>query len=1098
MKPLFLTLQCIILITFVQVFTCADVQAGADVEFTFISLDDYSYPPSDQVRIDYRIRNVGDEQSYNFYVNAYASQDTLITEDDYYLGHDYVNSMSPGEGQNLTLNGRFPGSIPPGDYYVGMIALCSNDDNPANDTYYNSSTVLIDNSIRPDLAVSNVHISGSIPSHYYPGDRINITVSVDNIGAQKSGEYDIICYVSEDSSITESDYRLGGLTGASSLDPGRGIRSTFYLNLPDNISAGDYYIGAIATCPMETNLDNNEDYGDTITIHAYSPDIIVQSIFFEDVIYKPRDGICVGLVVKNTGVGSANSYDIDFYASTNEYIESTDYYLGSTSEGSLEPDEESSISTSCDFPDDIPNGDYYIGVIIRWSYDNGSGSSKGSSSDLVWIGAPVDIAVQSIGITPGVYLLGDELVIYSLMKNIGEWITESYAVDYYASTDAVITPDDYHIGYVERDELAPGEQHSYDTTYPVPYDIPEGNYYIGAIVTCPKEYELGNNTGCSEETIELAYPAGYDLVFQSIEVTPGEYSPGDELVIYNLIKNVGESNTEGYAVDYYASIDTVITTDDHHIGYVEREGLAPGQQHSYETTCLIPSNLIMGNYYIGAIITCPIGSGMMTNTGCSEETFELVISGGDVSGQMLYIARALRIEFPIRYARVEVYDADDNEDPNDDRVIGRTHTNQDGNYAVVVLNDEMSSQNIYVKVFADSPIGAYPEAEGKLCSVRDEVFDEIYYMKSELYPHPQDGSVVINMTADRKGGEFMVYDSMVESFEKAKTFFDVNMPEITTYWPCEDETSYFDPCDRSIYIAQGDRGDRDVIMHEYGHFIADVYVFAQGSVGEDSTHFWDADLRYHPGNRTDEEARNLAFRESWATLFSVATQYGDTSYPYAGDTKYQDWDEERESEFMVNLETDTDKIREPGEFYEHMNCCALWDIFDDSDDRVDYEDTLSDPNLSKIWTVLLASKPDDIKDFWDGWFASYDDYTSEITRIFQDHRMSFVKPNIPVFPSGQNNPPIADAGRDRTYYQTCAEGAYVFLRGYGSVDPDGDELTYEWRVNDIRVATGVSPNLYVLPGTTIFTLAVTDGEYYDYDSVEITVIPTDPETWITK
>jgi hypothetical protein len=431
---------------------------------------------------------------------------------------------------------------------------------------------------------------------------------------------------------------------------------------------------------------------------------------------------------------------------------------------------------------------------------------------------------------------------------------------------------------------------------------------------------------------------------------------------------------------------------------------------------------------------------------------------------------------------VEVYDADDNDDPNDDRMIGRTHTNKDGNYAVVVLSDEMSSQNIYVKVFADTPVGAYPEAEGKVCSVKDDVFDEIYYMKSELYPHPGEESVVINMTADRKGGEFMVYDSIIESFEKAKIFFGLKLPEVTTFWPAEEETSYFDPCDLSMHIAQDDKGDRDVIMHEYGHYIADVFDFTQGDVGDNPIHYWIGDLRNYPIQRTDEQARNLTFRESWATLFSIATQYGDTSYPYSGDTRYQDQDEESGSEFIIDLEKDTDKKREPGEYYEHMNCCALWDIFDDSDD--------------KIWTVLLASKPEDIKDFWDGWFACYDDYTSEITRIFQDHRMLFVKPNIPVkLPPAQNTPPVADAGPDQTVYQVNAQGVRVYFDGSGSYDPDGDKLTYEWRRGEDRIATGVRNSRILEPGTITITLAVTDGQEYDYDTVDITVVPTDPSTW---
>jgi hypothetical protein len=378
------------------------------------------------------------------------------------------------------------------------------------------------------------------------------------------------------------------------------------------------------------------------------------------------------------------------------------------------------------------------------------------------------------------------------------------------------------------------------------------------------------------------------------------------------------------------------------------------------------------------------------------------------------------------------------------------------------------------------------------------VFDEIYYMKSDFYPHPRDLSVVVNMTADRKGGEFMVYDSMIEGFHKAKIFLDVNLPEIKTHWPCEDEVSYFDPCDRGMYIAQGDRGDRDVIMHEYGHYIADVFAFAQGDVGDNSLHHWNADLRHHPIQRRDEEARNLTFRESWATLFSIATQYGDKWYPYSGDTIYQDFEEESESTLIIDLEKDTDEKSEPGEFYEHMNCCALWDIFDDNDDRVDDDDTLSDPNLSKIWIILLASKPDDIIDFWNGWFVSYD-YTSEITRIFQDHRMSFVKPNIPVQPSTPNTPPVADAGPDQTVYQTHADGADVQMDASGSYDPDGDTLRYEWYWNDVVRRYGrVDSVLEIPPGVTVVTLYVCDGPSSDSDTVIITVIPTDPSTWITE
>jgi len=933
-----------------------------------------------------------------------------------------------------------------------------------------------------DIGISNIQVSGPTNRTFYPGGYIAVHGSKENYGDETSDPYTVEFYV--------GDYHIGTWS-QHGLEPGvhggLGVSTT----LPEDIPYGNYTVWAQMFCANDVNPDNDvaSDPEDIIVAEEpppTPPDLTLSvSLYGYINPYFPGNNVIVDCTVYNIGELISDSYTVNIYVG--------DYNIGSTSRDGVEPGDSDYFDVRGPLPDDITEGYYTIRGELSCSNDSNSGNNSDSDRSIrVAMRQPTSVEIKSVDADGDVYKPGDSIVVSVEIEGVGGQLDTTYEIDVYASADLDITADDYKIQEYESKTIAPGESRLFIDACQLPSDIPVGDYYIGIIVTYPIEDGMESEQGCDYNKV---YIGGYDLVIQTVEIAPGEYSPGDELVVYSLIKNVSELSTEGYAVDYYASTDAVITTEDHHIGYVEREGLAPSQQHSYETTCLIPYNLAVGNYYIGAIITCPIGSDEAKISRCSEETFELVQSGGSVSGQMLYIARALRIEFPIRYARVEVYDADDNDDPLDDRMIGRTYTDKDGNYSVVVLNDEMSSQNIYVKVFTDNPIGAYPDAEEKVCSVRDDVFDEIYYMKSKLYPHPRDESVVISMTADRKGGEFMVYDSMIEGFGKAKAFFDINLPEITTFWPSEEETSYYDPCDLSMHISQGDRGDRDVILHEYGHFIADVCAFAQGDVGDNSVHYWIADLRNEPIQRTDERARNLAFRESWATLFSVATQYGDTSYPYAGDTMYQDWDEERESEFMVNLEKDTDKKRDPGEFYEHMNCCALWDIFDDHEDNADDNDTLSDPNLSKIWSVLTASKPDDIKDFWNGWFASYDEYTSEITRIFQDHKMSFVKQSIPVFPSGQNNPPIADAGRDRTYYQTCAEGARVSLRGYGSFDPDGDELTYEWRINDIGVATGVSSHLYVLPGTTIFTLAVTDGQYYDYDSVKIIVIPTDPSTW---
>ena len=93
---------------------------------------------------------------------------------------------------------------------------------------------------------------------------------------------------------------------------------------------------------------------------------------------------------------------------------------------------------------------------------------------------------------------------------------------------------------------------------------------------------------------------------------------------------------------------------------------------------------------------------------------------------------------------------------------------------------------------------------------------------------------------------------------------------------------------------------------------------------------------------------------------------------------------------------------------------------------------------------------------------------------------------------------MADAGRDQTVKQTWVRGAEVRVSGSGSYDPDGDQLSYKWywrQPGDSITGNGEIKTITLLPGTTTLTLEVYDGDLHDEDTVEITVVATDPEDW---
>jgi hypothetical protein len=67
------------------------------------------------------VRNIGTASSDGFYVSYYASTDTIISQDDYLLGSDYIESITPFSWDDSKLSKTFPKNIPDGTYWIGWI-----------------------------------------------------------------------------------------------------------------------------------------------------------------------------------------------------------------------------------------------------------------------------------------------------------------------------------------------------------------------------------------------------------------------------------------------------------------------------------------------------------------------------------------------------------------------------------------------------------------------------------------------------------------------------------------------------------------------------------------------------------------------------------------------------------------------------------------------------------------------------------------------------------------------------------------------------------------------------------------------------------------
>ena len=114
-----------------------------------------------------------------------------------------------------------------------------------------------------------------------------------------------------------------------------------------------------------------------------------------------------------------------------------------------------------------------------------------------------------------------------------------------------------------------------------------------------------------------------DLAVTIVDAVNGTYSPGDTLVVENKVENIGGTVSGTYRITFYASTNTIISSTDHQLGFIDRGAVEPAQNHYFDTTNALPGGLPPGKYYIGALLTTSDGN---KNNDSNYDTTQITIS----------------------------------------------------------------------------------------------------------------------------------------------------------------------------------------------------------------------------------------------------------------------------------------------------------------------------------------------------------------------------------------------------------------------------------------------------------------------------------------
>lgn len=537
-------------------------------------------------RMSYTVSNHGEFDANEHLLGIYLSPDPIITTDDLIIGSRPIDRLNTGQAKSYRSTPIIPSSVVPGDYYIGVIVDKNNvftEQNKLDNVAYQPITIL---DVDYDLIVETVDTHVTAVSQL---ERFFVTSNTKNVGSN-STETDIALYLSTDNVIDQSDYLLADLEASG---------DGYYVTVPIEVPAANYYIGAIAdpnNLVAETYEDNNTLVGPMITVNTVA-DIQIVSLN-APTISAPSGSFDAELTLYNAGGGNTGWTRHALYLSEDAVITTEDTLLDSKSSTNIFGLSTETVNFSATLPSTMALGNYYLGVITDTEgVVIESNENNNQHSQAIEIRSTAsDLTILNISYTRDFF---HNYTITTLLDNIGSTPVTDVPVGFYLSTDSNITTSDIYLGEV----ISSNDYGNISGTFAAPPAI-SGTYYVGAIVdpnNTIEEINEVNNSAVDSQTTELF--TNPDLLITDF-TAPAQGEAGVSINLSYVRWNQGQEGTWASYACVYLSTDSEVTTADMEIHAENDRNIAPHSSRSFSINAVIPIDQAPGNYYIAVIADC--------------------------------------------------------------------------------------------------------------------------------------------------------------------------------------------------------------------------------------------------------------------------------------------------------------------------------------------------------------------------------------------------------------------------------------------------------------------------------------------------------------
>jgi hypothetical protein len=330
-------------------------------------------------------------------------------------------------------------------------------------------------------------------------------LAVNATNGSDSDTYQFGIYLSTNDNISTGDTLLSTQNYAWTFNPMSTVRvSMAPVTIPIGTTSGTYWLGVVYDATTDGDSTNNDtDEWDAVEIYVNAvADPLVQSVSVPNGTYYHNDSMNVTFSVHNQGGTTANDVTVDIRASTNDIISTFDTQLGYYNYGNLSGGGSINDTQTVTIPDTLGTGPYYIGIIVSSTNDADSTNNTGYDPVTVTIDGRADLVAVSVHAQDGTFQTGDWMDVDYAVRNDGTITSGPYTVDIRASTNTTITTSDTQLALYNYNTLGVGSTRNASVSVQIPVGLPDGDYYIGIIVS-PGTNENDNSDNTAYDATQI-------------------------------------------------------------------------------------------------------------------------------------------------------------------------------------------------------------------------------------------------------------------------------------------------------------------------------------------------------------------------------------------------------------------------------------------------------------------------------------------------------------------------------------------------------------------------------------------------------------------